>query len=272
MIREIKVPVTEPVISQNANIVYAQKTFWCGGATKALHLSLLYRRQFFPFDPVKDPDPLLIWLCGGGFSESDWNVMNPELVYFAKHGYAVACVEYNFGYRCRWPEPLQNVKEAIRFLRANAETYHYNADRIVIMGESAGAYLACACGVTNGEEAYEDGGYRSQNSSVQGVIAYYPPLNMTSLFDPAGILPNDIKDYIRPVDHIPQDMPPVVLMQGEKDALVRPEDTRAFYEALRDAGKTADLYMVEGADHCQYDFFQPYIKEIVLEHLGKMFS
>ena len=52
------------------------------------------------------------------------------------------------GMEAPYPAAIEDVKAAIRFLRANADTYGYDADRFAIWGESAGAYLATMAAVT----------------------------------------------------------------------------------------------------------------------------
>lgn len=105
--------------------------------------------------PESEEKPeLIVMVHGGGFIAGTSQTRQTELVYqyFRDHGYAVASVNYRLAQEACFPAAVQDVKAAVRFLRANAETYGYNADRITIMGESAGGYLASMAAVTSDDE------------------------------------------------------------------------------------------------------------------------
>lgn len=98
--------------------------------------------------------PLIVLVHGGGFVMNDCESRQAQLFYqyFRDHGYACATVNYRLAQEAQFPAAVQDVKAAIRYLRANAETYGYNADKIAVWGESAGGYLAMMMGVTTQEE------------------------------------------------------------------------------------------------------------------------
>ena len=72
--------------------------------------------------------------------------------YFRDHGYACASVNYRLAQEAAFPADVEDVKSAIRFLRANAEKYGYDPGNFAIWGESAGGYLSVICGASNDEE------------------------------------------------------------------------------------------------------------------------
>lgn len=98
--------------------------------------------------------PLFILVHGGGFYFNDNESRQAQFMYryFRDHGYACASINYRLGDEAGYPAALEDVKAAVRFLRANAETYGYDAEKFAIWGESAGGYLAVMTGVTNDEE------------------------------------------------------------------------------------------------------------------------
>ena len=101
-----------------------------------------------------EPMPLAIMVHGGGFilGEADSEQSQRMYRYFRDHGYAAASVNYRLADEAPYPAAIEDVKAAVRFLRANAEKYGYDPDRFVILGESAGGYLATMAAVTSDEE------------------------------------------------------------------------------------------------------------------------
>ena len=101
-----------------------------------------------------EPAPLIVLVHGGGFVANDCESHQTQLFYqyFRDHGYACATVNYRLAQEAAFPAAVEDVKCAVRYLRANADQYGYSADRIAIWGESAGGYLAVMAGVTSDEE------------------------------------------------------------------------------------------------------------------------
>ncbi len=129
---------------------------------------------------VENP-PLLVMVHGGGFVLGDSQSRQSQLVYqyFRKNGYAVASVNYRLAQEAVFPAAVEDVKACIRFLRANAEVYGYNAESIAIMGESAGGYLAVMAAVTGDEDFNElpfigeEEMAEKVSSEVQVLVDYY---------------------------------------------------------------------------------------------------
>lgn len=130
---------------------------WAGGATyKNVQYSEVsesdYLNLYVP--DAQTPPPLIVVVHGGGFVLNDCESRQAQLFYqyFRDHGYACATVNYRLAQEAIFPAAVQDVKCAVRFLRANADVYGYNADKITIWGESAGGYLAVITGCTTDEE------------------------------------------------------------------------------------------------------------------------
>lgn len=99
---------------------------------------------------AQEPMPLLILVHGGGFISNDCESRQAQFMYryFRDHGYACASVNYRLSTEAAYPAALEDVKAAVRFLRANASEYGYDPERFAIWGESAGGYLAAMAAVT----------------------------------------------------------------------------------------------------------------------------
>lgn len=143
---------------------------------------------------VPDADeemPLLILVHGGGFVENDSQSRQAVLMYqyMRANGYAVATINYRLADEATFPAALSDVKAAVRYLRANAEQYGYDADRFAIWGESAGGYLACMAALT-GDDLYSDVSYIGEDASqpvsgqVSALVDFYGILDFdTSITD-----------------------------------------------------------------------------------------
>ena len=130
---------------------------WSGGETyKNVQFSDVSENDYLNLyvPDTEQPAPLIVLVHGGGFVMNDCESRQAQLFYqyFRDHGYACATVNYRLAQEAKFPAALEDVKAAIRFLRANAENYGYNADKLVIWGESAGGYLAVMAGSTTDEE------------------------------------------------------------------------------------------------------------------------
>ena len=95
MIHNIQIENKEPVILLGTGLVYKQMPFWCKGSFRPLTISLLRERCHFTYDPPAKKQPVIVFLCGGSWSTMDPTVWMPELIYYAKRGYAVAGVQYS---------------------------------------------------------------------------------------------------------------------------------------------------------------------------------
>ena len=145
-----------------------------------------YLNLYVP-DGVENP-PLIVAVHGGGFVSNDCESRQAQLFYqyFRDHGYAVATVNYRLAQEAKFPAAVQDVKAAVRFLKANADQYGYDASRVTIWGESAGGYLCVMAGVTTDEEFNdlpfigEDQLDEPVSARVDVVLDYYGAVRLES--------------------------------------------------------------------------------------------
>ncbi|MDR1444249.1 MAG: alpha/beta hydrolase [Treponema sp.] len=256
MKRTVKVQVKDASIALAAEIVYGHRPAWGSLSYRPLTLSFMRRREGGTL-------PLIVWLCGGGFTEVDRNVWIPELVWFAKRGYAVASVDYSTAYRSRFPQSVEDVKLAVRFLKARAAEYGIDPARVALMGESAGGYLAALCALTPGE--FDPGG----DCKVQAAVPWYPPVRIAEMR--ASIdkttLPHDIAAYADITRYVTPEAPPFLILHGSGDDLVPLSQGELLYDALQQAGAAAEMVVIEGAGHGDIAFVQDEVKKIILDFL-----
>lgn len=270
MIRKIKVESHDQVVTLASEVVYAQRNEWCNSMYRPLKFSLMRARRNFSYDKYETL-PLLVYLCGGGFAEVDRNVWIPELVYFAKRGYAVASLEYSVTSLTRFPMQIEDIKSGIRFLRKHACQYGIDPDRILIMGESAGAYFSALAGVTSQVKDYDKGENLDISSSVNAVVCLYPPtkVNLKSLPSLDGNLPSDVTRYADIMSYITPKTPPFLILHGDNDNIVPLWHSELLYSALQGKGIESNLFVIEGANHADRHFFQDEVKKLIIDFLDK---
>ena len=145
-----------------------------------------YLNLYLP-DGVENPQ-LFVLIHGGGFLAGTAETKQTQLMYrhFRDRGYAVASVNYRLAQEAPFPAAIEDCKAAIRFLRAHAEEYGYQAERICLFGESAGGYLATMCAFTNDEE-FNSLSFLGQteesnpSARVDVLVDYYPFVSLTGL-------------------------------------------------------------------------------------------
>ena len=146
-------------------VVYSNRPAWYNVTARALHMDLIVPKE----RPHHAPQPAVLFLCGGAYMVMDRSIWLPELMTLARAGYTVASMEYRTSNEAAFPAALEDVKTAIRFLRAHAEEYCVDPARIFLMGESAGGTLACLGGVTAGIAEFDRGDWPEQSSAVQEI-------------------------------------------------------------------------------------------------------
>ena len=135
---------------------------WTGGTSYerlayAADSESQYVDLYVPDSPDGTLPKLFVIIHGGGFISNDSQSRQAQWMfrYFRDHGYACASVNYRLAQEEPFPGAVCDCKAAIRFLRANAETYGYDAEHIAVFGESAGGYLATMCAVTNDAQFHD---------------------------------------------------------------------------------------------------------------------
>ena len=257
----------QDVICLGDQITYGMRKEWGSSTWRPLKLSLMGTRQHWSYDPQKRL-PLIIWLCGGGFTHVDVNVWMPELVYFAERGYVIASIEYSTTPNTVYPQQLDDIAEAIRFLAAHADEFHIDLSRCAIMGESAGAYLAGLTALTWGQvRTCNETAAETCAISIKAAVLLYPPVALGEL--PGTPVINAImKGAPDLTDLITGSAPPVFIAHGMSDNLIPYTQSEHLYEALEQKGIESELYLIRDCDHADSPVFQLPVKELIAGFLA----
>lgn len=211
------------------------------------------------------PFPLILQVHGGGWiSGSKLGEDEAAIFKLVSQGYAIASVEYRLAQEAKWPAQIYDVKAAVRFLRANAETYHLDCSHITAWGNSAGGHLVQFLAATNGDAEWEDlsMGNENQSSSVESLISWYGASDMmddSKEKDPAFVPAKILMGFSReenpgayfaasPIWHVTNRFPRSLFQHGYEDELIDWKQSWRIVEKINTlAGeKRADFELIAG--------------------------
>ena len=251
-----------------------------------------------PDEEDKKPKPAILWIPGGGYRGCDKNLMTTEMAFLAEAGYVVASIYYRSSAEGHMPDQIVDVKTAIRFLRAHADEYEIDKDKIGVIGRSAGGHLAALAAMN--VDDFHGTEWSEESDEVQACIDMFGPVDIPWLLryeekvyksDPANYRWKDVTEshggavmggeygddmlerakLVSPPYLISDSMCPIMIMHGDADKLVPVDVSEEFYQKIVDKGleEKADLYILHKAGHGTKDFFQNSVKELMLEFFDR---
>jgi acetyl esterase/lipase len=248
-----------PTNSQDKFGTIERDVTYCTITDVALKLDLYY-----PTISAREPLPVVVNIHGGSWSAGDKSKSDSaaDIPTLVAHGYLVAVVNYRLAPQWKFPAQIQDVKCAIRFLRANAIKLALDPKRIGVMGCSAGGHLAALAGVADQSAGFDDvGEYANESSRVQAVAALSAPTDLT-LYDAVaradmlkrvfGVTTalNPVLVHASPVTYVSPDDPPMLIVQANQDRLVSSKHGEELEQRLTKVGVPAKLIAVKNATHC----------------------
>lgn len=273
----VDVPVVQGRIDAISGVVYSQ-VFERGRSVRGLKMTLFVPR-------TKEKKPAVLYFPGGGFTSADHEKFLEMRYALACAGYVVAACEYR-AVPNKFPALLEDAKAAVRWMRAHASEFGVDADRIGLLGDSAGGYVVQMAGATNGEKNWDVGDFKEVSSDVQAVISIYGISDLTTIGEGIGnenvhasaavteaLLLNGpaFKDFAgasvnadpqkakaaSPIGHVDGTEPPFLLMHGSGDKVVSPLQSKKMFEALQNKKVEAEYVLVRGAEHGDLPWYQP---------------
>jgi acetyl esterase/lipase len=198
------------------------------------------------------PWPVIVFVHGGGWTGGDKAQVDGGLT---EYGYLVVTVNYRLYPEARFPAMIEDVKCAIRSLRAHAGEYNLDPDHIGLTGGSAGGHLVALAATADESAGFDLGEYLEHSSRVQAVQVVAGPSDLTLSFpDWADSTLRDVfgEEQLAaasPVTYISRDDPPFLIFHGEVDRVVPLEQAIVLHDRLVEAGIASQLVIIENADH-----------------------
>jgi acetyl esterase/lipase len=232
-------------------------------------------------DRGSGPFPVVVYAHGGSFvggipAMGPWHTL-------PAHGIAVASVGYRLAGEVHFPDPVEDVRAAIRWVRAHATAFGLDAARVAGWGSSAGAYLMTMAGLAGDEPLGRAvGDDLDQPSALTAVVDHYGGSDLSRVREDA--LPGSTEEQLTGIENVVRRFlgfdphreparaaaadptalasrrrggPPFLIMHGDADRRVGPGQSRRLHDALTAAGVRSELVVVAGADHAAPEFAAP---------------
>ncbi|TVT60921.1 alpha/beta hydrolase [Amycolatopsis rhizosphaerae] len=233
-----------------------------------LHSGLIYHeidgttlRADLHLPKTELPPPVVVYVHGGGFQfGARTDDAETRLSALAAHGVAVLSIDYRPAPVVRFPAPVEDVRQAVRWVRAHAADLDVDSRRVALWGASAGATLAALAALSPGEDA-----------PVGAVVAWFGMADLAETASrsrlEARILPFDFEaaflgDLGRareasPLTWVNPAAPPFLIAHGDRDRVTPVNQSHALHDALVRAGAESTLLLLGGAGHEDRAFESP---------------
>jgi acetyl esterase/lipase len=230
---------------------------------------------YLPTEGSDEPLPVVLFFYGGAFEMGNKHQLALyDINTLPLDGFAVVCIDYRLSDQAIFPAQLEDAQNALRWIHAHAGEYNLDADKVGVLGMSAGGMLAALVG-TGAEVVVATGVEDGQLTPppVQAVVDYYGPsdflqgdehapegvqLNWAAADSwPSRYIGGAIVDHpelvaaTNPITYVSSDDPPFLIIHGDQDSIVPFHQSELLYMALQQAGVAAELYVVTGGDHAR---------------------
>jgi len=217
--------------------------------------------------------PVLLQIHGGAWVVGDKGTQGLPLLYqMAERGWLCVAINYGLSPRATWPDHLVDCKRALAWIRESAEHYQGDPDFVVVTGGSAGGHLASMVALTPNDPDFQPD-FPEVDTRVQGFVPFYGVYDWTDRHQHRGerdLLRGRLESVIikeprdeafeafhrgSPLSHCNGDIPPAMVVHGEKDNLAPVAEARDFVEALREASEQPVVYVELAGAHHAFDVF-----------------
>lgn len=235
------------------------------------------------------PLPVIVLIHGGGWQGGTHGPYLSKALPLVRSGdFAAVSIGYRLTDVASWPTQIHDCQAGLRWVKANAEKYNWDPDKIVVWGSSAGGHLVAMLGVSADVPELDGklGPHADQSLKVAGVIDFFGPANMLTMGDGPGferhnspespeskLLGGPVKETIEvaksasPQFHVSSGDAPILILHGTKDGTVPFQQSVDFHAALTKAGVDSTMVPVNGAGH---GFGGQEVNERVEAFLGKI--
>jgi acetyl esterase/lipase len=187
--------------------------------------------------------PVLVFFYGGGWANGTRTEYSYAARPFVEAGYIVVLPDYRHVPQVRFPGFVEDSAEAVKWVQANISRYGGDPDRVSVAGHSAGAYNALMLALD--PQWLGDRPVRAA-ISLAGPADFYPFTSRRSI-DAMSQAPDP--KATQPISFVRKDAPPILLIHGTADTVVRVRNANSLYAKQKAAGGQITLRALDGASH-----------------------
>jgi acetyl esterase/lipase len=223
-----------------------------------------------PPNPDGGPAPAAVYVHGGSWVSGNYTtggfLINEIGAVLASKGFVVASLDYALGPKKHWPDQIEDVKCAIRYLRANATQLNINPDEIGAWGQSAGGHLVALLGTAGPKAGWDVGAYPHESSKVEAVVDMAGPSDLEKLGSQGEgplvfktfvsilpkIKPHNLGAVLKkasPVTYVAKGDPPFLIVHSDNDRIVFPQQSQELSWDMTANHVSNRLVIVNGAGH-----------------------
>ena len=234
--------------------------------------------------------PCVVFVQGSAWMRQDVYGNLPCIARLAERGYVVAVVQYRDSGVASFPAPVQDARNAVRFMRVHAEEYGVDPARMAVMGDSSGGHTAVYAGILHDDDT-EANLFPGTSAEVSCIVNLYGSTDLT--FDdsnpstpnhnlpdsPEGLEMGGInlredraaRELLSVRCNINEDtqIAPVLSFHGTKDRTVNTRCSTLLHQRLVETGHDSTLYLLRGADHGGPEFWTPQVLDVVHAFIQK---
>lgn len=251
-----------------------------GNCKRHLQMLLPYKREW----KQDEKFPIILMIPGSAWHKQELYNDIPKFIKLAERGFAIAVLEYRESDISKFPAQIEDVGNALDFIATKAEQFHFDMNRIFLMGNSSGGHVAMMSVLFNVhglcKPLHNIRGVISESGSTDILLCSKEPLPPWMKVRPSTVLlgveqiegNEEIAKKASCAMYITEDviLPPVLLFHSENDPVVSVENSRLLYNKLNSTNHEVYYYELEGNDaHGGNTFFDSEILNIIQEFCNK---
>jgi acetyl esterase/lipase len=270
-------------LAQNDSATFAAELFrYKVHPNIVYHVANNYEARLDVYEPAtaSQPTPVVIVIHGGGWIAGTKEERVLEMMPYLQMGFAAVNVEYRMAQVSLAPAAVEDCRCALHWVFANAKKYNFDPTRVVVQGGSAGGHLALMTGMvtqaagfdrdcfTDEDNVWSENPGTNKDPRVAAIVNWFGISDVPDeLSGPnakgyavawIGTQPNaeEIAKRVSPINYVTHDLPPIITIHGDKDALVPYAQSVRLHKELDAAGVPNELHTVPGAGHGGFTYEQ----------------
>jgi acetyl esterase/lipase len=197
---------------------------------------------------------------GGSWIGGSKAEYGPQLMRLARHDCVLFVADYMLARpgAPAWPEALEDLREAVRWIRRHADDYGVDPARLIALGSGAGGHLAALLGTMPPDTSNDE-----ISARVQAVVCMYAPMDLETLVIERRLANDPVRIFLgqdspgetpraraaSPINHVSVNDCPMLLIHGSEDLWVPSDHSLRMGRKLSEAGVRNRVIVIPGARH-----------------------